>query len=53
MVNMFLAFVAIVFLLFCIHAYETEVKPKEEFKKKFLLKSVACEVILLFCALIA
>lgn len=53
MANMVLAFVAIILMLFCIYAYITEVKFKEELKKEFLLKSITCEVILLFCALIA
>lgn len=53
MVNMFLAFVAIILMLVCIYAYITEVRHKEELKKEFLLKSIISEVILLFCALIA
>lgn len=52
MVNMFLAFIAIILMLVCIYAYITEVKFKEELKKEFILKSVISEVILLFCALI-
>lgn len=38
MVNRFLAFVAIVLMLFCIFAYITEVRHKEELKKELLLK---------------
>ena len=53
MANMVLSFVAIIFMLFCIYAYITEVKFTEELKKEFLLKSITGEVILLFCALIA
>ena len=33
MVNMVLAFVAIILMLFCIHAYITEVKFKEKLKR--------------------